>query len=169
MTSPLKPFHRSVSTSPFKINSCMPAKPSTSNLQNLSRKLFTIQDESDSDVSSTNSMTHRESSTSTASLQMKSTSDCSELIEEDKKQEGSKILECTLLKITINPRSYIVVPKSCYYLIKLIEEQARIPANHQYENETICYDTLFTLTWRHSFWLAFSTSWRIVVFHSFIL
>ncbi|GBP50111.1 hypothetical protein EVAR_17372_1 [Eumeta japonica] len=98
MTSPLKPFNQSVSTSPFKIKSCITAKPSTSMIQKYSRKLFTIEEESDSDISFAPSSTHRESSPSTISQQMKSTSDCSELIEEDKKQEASKILEYTLLK-----------------------------------------------------------------------
>ncbi|GBP23095.1 hypothetical protein EVAR_13115_1 [Eumeta japonica] len=107
MTSPLKPFNQSVSTSPFKIKSCITAKPSTSMIQKYSRKLFTIEEESDSDISFAPSSTHRESSPSTISQQMKSTSDCSELIEEDKKQEASKILEYTLLKITKNPRFYI--------------------------------------------------------------
>ncbi|GBO98519.1 hypothetical protein EVAR_111_1 [Eumeta japonica] len=107
MTSPLKPFNQSVSTSRFKIKSCITAKPSTSMIQKYSRKLFTIEEESDSDISFAPSITHRESSPSTISQQMKSTSDCSELIEEDKKQEASKILEYTMLKITKNPRSYI--------------------------------------------------------------
>ncbi|GBP65775.1 hypothetical protein EVAR_30833_1 [Eumeta japonica] len=130
MTSPLKPFNQSVSTSPFKIKSCITAKPSTSMIQKYSRKLFTIEEESDSDISFAPSSTHRESSPSTISQQMKSTSDCSELIEEDKKQEASKILEYTLLKITKNPRFYIGVPKSCYYLIDIIKEKTNIPANH---------------------------------------
>ncbi|GBP18671.1 hypothetical protein EVAR_14441_1 [Eumeta japonica] len=98
MTSPLKPFNQSVSTSPFKIKSCITAKPSTSMIQKYSRKLFTIEEESDSDISFAPSSTHRESSPSTISQQMKSTSDCSELIGKDKKQEASKILEYTLLK-----------------------------------------------------------------------
>lgn len=51
------------------------------------------------------------------------------MIQYDRKQEASKILECTLLKITKSPRSYIGVPKSCYYLIDLIEKHTNIPAN----------------------------------------
>ncbi|KAK9891855.1 hypothetical protein WA026_017343 [Henosepilachna vigintioctopunctata] len=126
MASPLKPSTSSVSTSPFKINnSNITAKPSLSNIQ----KLIKIEEESDTDISYTPSVTHRESSPST-SLQMASSSDCSELIEEDKKQEKSKILEFTLVKIMNNPRSYIGVPKNCSYVMDFIEEELRIPANH---------------------------------------
>ncbi|GBP02876.1 hypothetical protein EVAR_102684_1 [Eumeta japonica] len=106
MTSPLKPFNQSVSTSPFKIKSCITAKPSTSMIQKYSRKLFTIEEESDSDISFAPSSTHRESSPSTISQQMKSTSDCSELIEEDKnkKHQNSGI---HFAKNNKNPRFYI--------------------------------------------------------------
>ncbi|GBP40402.1 hypothetical protein EVAR_25254_1 [Eumeta japonica] len=106
MTSPLKPFNQSVSTSPFKIKSCITAKPSTSMIQKYSRKLFTIEEESDSDISFAPSITHRESSPSTISQQMKSTSDCSELIEEDKnkKHQNSGI---HFAKNNKNPRFYI--------------------------------------------------------------
>ncbi|XP_047034147.1 uncharacterized protein LOC124640422 [Helicoverpa zea] len=126
MTSPLKPSRQSVSTSPFKIKSNIAAKPSISNVQKLLKK----HEESDSDISYTPSVTHRDTSPSTISLQMKSTSDCSELIEEDKKQVNSKILELTILKITNNPRFYIGVPKNCFYLINLIAEKLHIPVNH---------------------------------------
>lgn len=121
MTSPLKLNLQSVSTSPFKVESCV---------TKASRKICSIEDKYDSDISYTPSVSHRESSPSIKSLQMICTSDCSEFIEEDKKQEASKILECTLIKIIKNPRSYLGVPRNCYYLIDLIEEQKSIPANH---------------------------------------
>ncbi|XP_041969402.1 uncharacterized protein LOC121726227 isoform X2 [Aricia agestis] len=83
MTSPLKPFRRSVSTSPFKVKNKITAEPSMSNVQ----KLLRIKEESDSDTSCYSpSVTQRDSSPSAIFLQMESTSDCRELIEEDKKQ-----------------------------------------------------------------------------------
>ncbi|XP_047021860.1 uncharacterized protein LOC124631486 [Helicoverpa zea] len=110
----------------FKIKSNITAKPSTSNVQKLLKK----EEESDSDISYTPSVTHRDSSPSTISLQVKSTSECSELIEEDKKQVKSKSMEFKFLKITNNPLFYIGVPKNCFYLINLIEEKLSIPVNH---------------------------------------
>ncbi|XP_037872296.1 uncharacterized protein LOC119629683 [Bombyx mori] len=130
MTSPLKPHTHSVSTSPFKVIRGNFTSPWTSKLHKPSRQIYPPEDQSDSDTSFTSSVMHRESSTSTVSLQMKSISDCSEMIQDDKKQEESKILQCTLFKITKSPRSYIGVPKSCYYLIDLIEKHTKIPANN---------------------------------------
>lgn len=129
ITSPLKPHLHSVSTSPLKINHCVNSNPSRSRVSVL-RRMFKNEEQSDSDTSYTPSVTHTESSPSTKSLQMESASDCSEMIEDDKKQEDLRILECTLKKITKNPRSYIGVPISCYYLINLIQEQTNIPSNH---------------------------------------
>lgn len=72
MTSPLKPNIQSVSTSPFKITRCSSTtNPSTSNLRNPSRKILAIEDQSDSDISYTPSVMHKESSPSTISIQMK--------------------------------------------------------------------------------------------------
>ncbi|GBO98772.1 hypothetical protein EVAR_254_1 [Eumeta japonica] len=100
MTSPLKPFCRSAFTSPFKIKS---TKPSISTIQKCTKKLIGFQDDSDSDISYTPSVAHSESP-SVTSLKIKSSSDCSELIEDDKKQEASRILAYTLQKIKKNPR-----------------------------------------------------------------
>lgn len=128
MTSPLKPFMQPASTSPFKVESCANTKPWRSRV-NISRKIFT-QEQSDSDASYSSSVTHSESLPSVTSHEVKSSSDCSEFIEYDKKKEASKMLECTLYKIMKNPRSYIGVPISCYYLVDLIQNQTNISANH---------------------------------------
>ncbi|XP_050677768.1 uncharacterized protein LOC126974350 [Leptidea sinapis] len=125
MTSPSKPFCRSAFTSPFKITS---TKPSISTIQKCSKKIG-FQADSDSDISHTPSVAHSESP-SVTSLKIKWSSDCSELIEDDKKQEASRILAYTLQKIKKNPRSYIGVPNSCYYLIDLIEKKLNIPTHH---------------------------------------
>ncbi|KAF5282051.1 hypothetical protein FQA39_LY00575 [Lamprigera yunnana] len=74
MTSPLKPQLHSASTSPFKIKHNVHSNPSI------------LTEQSDSDISYTPSVTHTESSLSTKSLQMKSASECSEMIEDDKKR-----------------------------------------------------------------------------------
>lgn len=122
MTSPLRPFCQSAFTSPFKkIKRSKTAKPSTSALQKCNKKLITLQADSDSDISFKPSVAHSES----PSLKMKSSSDCSELIEDDKKQEALRILGYTLQKIVNNPQSYIGVPKSCYFLIDLIEKMLK--------------------------------------------
>lgn len=126
MTSPLKPFCRSAFTSPFKIKS---TKPSISTIQKCTKKLLGFQADSDSDISYTPSVAHSDSPSVTC-LKIKSSSDCSELIEDDKKQEASRILAYTLQKIKKNPRSYIGVPNSCYYLIDLIEKKLNIPTHH---------------------------------------
>lgn len=47
-----------------------------------------------------------------------------------KKKESSQILEFTLIKISRNPRYYIGVPKNCYNLIDLLEENTDIPAKY---------------------------------------
>lgn len=121
MTSPLKPYLQSVSTSLFKITRCSSTtNPSTPNLHHTSRKILAIEDAID--ISYTPSVLHRESSPSTA--------DSSELMQDDKKQEASQILKYTLFKIIKNPRSYIGVVKNCYYLIGIIEENTNISATH---------------------------------------
>ncbi|KAL4706943.1 hypothetical protein ACJJTC_005212 [Scirpophaga incertulas] len=130
MTSPLKPDRQSVSTSPFKITRCTSQiKPTTSNIYKSSRKIFVSENHSDSDISYTPSITHGESSP-TISVQTKSFSDCSELIQDDKQKESTQMLQCTLLRIYRNPRAYIGVPKDCYYLIDLIEKNTNIPPIH---------------------------------------
>lgn len=59
---------------------------------------------------------------------MELSTDCSELIEEDKK-EDLKNLECTLKKITKNPPN-TGIPIGCYFSISLIQEQTNIPHNN---------------------------------------
>ena len=115
MTSPLKPHIHSVSTSPLKINQCFNSH-SSSFCVSLMRKI--------------SSVTYTESSRSTKSLQMESTSDCSEMIEDDKQQEDLIPLDCTLKKIKNNPHFCIGVPISCYYLINLVQEQTNIASSH---------------------------------------
>lgn len=119
----------SVGTSPFKVEISYNIRPSKCNFEKSSRKLFK-EEQSDSDISYTPSITHPESSPSIHSLQVKSSSDCSELIKEDKKQESSIMLECTIKKIMKNPRCYIGVPNSCIDLITIIQETTNIPVNH---------------------------------------
>lgn len=130
VTSPFKPSIQCVSTSPFKTENCTVTKPSTSSINKVSRKMFPIEDETDSDISYVPSLTRHESSPATKSREMISTSDCSELIDHDKKEEASTILKYTLIKVMKNPRSYLGVPKSCYFLISTIEQLTNIPANH---------------------------------------
>lgn len=130
MTSPIKPSLHSVATSPFKIKHCSvnsnSSRPSVNCLGKIVKKI----EQSDSDTSYTPSVTHTESSVSVKSLQMESTSDCSEMIDDDKMKEDLNALECTLKRIQKTPRSYIGIPKNCYYLVNLIKEQTNIPFNH---------------------------------------
>ncbi|XP_048487349.1 uncharacterized protein LOC119692329 isoform X1 [Plutella xylostella] len=125
MTSPLKPYLHSVSTSPFKIKHDVnnPSRPSI----NVLSKIVKQKEQSDSDTSYTPS---DEPSSSIKSLHMEFTSDCSEMLEDDKRTEDLNTLECTLKKIKKNPRSYIGIPLNCYYLVNLISEQTGIPFNH---------------------------------------
>ncbi|GBP46174.1 hypothetical protein EVAR_24581_1 [Eumeta japonica] len=119
MTSPLKPCLHSVSTSPFKIKHDVNSNPSRPSINVLSKIVKQIE-QSDSDTSYTHS---DEQSSSIKSLQMESTSDCSEMLEDDKRRDDLKALECTLKKIKKSPRSYIGIPLNCYYLVNLIQEQ----------------------------------------------
>lgn len=127
MTSPLKPLLRSISTSPFKIKHGVNSKPSRPS-KNVS--IVKQIEQSDSDTSYTPSVTHAESSISVKSLEVNSSSDCSEMLQDDKRSEDLIALECTLKKIKESPRSYIGIPLSCYYLINLIQKQTNIPFNH---------------------------------------
>ncbi|XP_048000118.1 uncharacterized protein LOC125237175 isoform X1 [Leguminivora glycinivorella] len=130
MTSPLKQDRQSVSTSPFKITRCTSKiKPTTSNIHISSRKIFVDEAQSDSDISYTPSIMD-EGTSQTISVQTNSTSDCSELLQDDKQKEAALMLQCTLLKINRNPRCYIGVPKDCHYLLGLIEEYTNIPPVH---------------------------------------
>nr|XP_026489582.1 uncharacterized protein LOC113396028 [Vanessa tameamea] len=126
LTSPLKPYSCSIATSPFKIESCGKPVISSSGVKHVIKKKMCIEYQSDSDISYAPSVSQRETSPSIQSLIMKSTSDCSELTEETKKEEGLNIIKYTILKIMKNPRSYLGLPKSCCYLLDLIEEQNSI-------------------------------------------
>ncbi|XP_046959359.1 uncharacterized protein LOC124536708 [Vanessa cardui] len=129
MTSPLKPSQHSVSTSPFKIKTIInsnPSKPSVTVLSKIIRKI----EQSDSDTSYTPSLAQPDSSPSTKSLQIESISDCSEMIDDDKKREDLNNLNCTLRRINNNPRAYIGIPLNCFYLVNVIQEQTGIPFEH---------------------------------------
>ncbi|KAF5304958.1 hypothetical protein FQA39_LY09432 [Lamprigera yunnana] len=89
MTSSLKPQLHSASTSPFKIK------------HNVNSNSSILTEQSDSDISYTPSVTHTESSLSTKLLQMESASDCSEMIEDDKKREDLRILECKTCNLNV--------------------------------------------------------------------
>lgn len=86
------------------------------------------EERSDSDVSLyTAPVTRLESSPSMHSLQPKSTSDCSELNESKKKVNMQRALQNTTEKIKNNPRFYIGIPKSCYYIIEIIMSELNLP------------------------------------------
>ncbi|GBP95136.1 hypothetical protein EVAR_68999_1 [Eumeta japonica] len=103
MTSPLKPCLHSVSTSPFKIKHDVNSNPSRPSINVLSKIVKQIE-QSDSDTSYTHS---DEQSSSIKSLQMESTSDCSEMLDDDKRRDDLNTLECTLKKIKKSLCSYI--------------------------------------------------------------
>ncbi|XP_026736463.1 uncharacterized protein LOC113500018 [Trichoplusia ni] len=63
-------------------------------------------------------------------LQVKSSSDCSEFTEEDKKLEAKENISNTIKKIEKKPRLYIGVPIKCYYLIDIIKDEINIPKHH---------------------------------------
>lgn len=129
MTSPLKPYLRDFSTSPFKIKHVVKSNPSRPS-KIISSKIVKKIEHSDSDTSYTPSVALTESSISIKSLKMESTSDCSEMVEDDKRREDLNTLQCTLNKIKKNPRSYVGIPLSCYYLVNFIQEETNIPLQH---------------------------------------
>ncbi|KAF9803398.1 hypothetical protein SFRURICE_007244, partial [Spodoptera frugiperda] len=97
-SSPLKPSIISSSTSPFKAEIIKKTYPSVSNLSK----------HSDSDISLyTPSVATHSCSSSVQSLQVQSSSDCSELIAEDRRLEVDKTLLHTIGKIEKKPRIYI--------------------------------------------------------------
>lgn len=130
--SPFKSSHKSVSTSPFQAKYSMTSsRPSGSSISKVSKKIFMEEERSDSDVSLyTPSVTRTESSPSTHSLQVKSSSECSELVEEKQKQKATDSIQSTINKIMKNPRFYIGVPKNCYFLIDIIMREINIPLHH---------------------------------------
>lgn len=95
-TSPMKTStFTCVATSPFKVQTCVDIKPTNCNFNKASRKILTVEEQSDSDISYTPSVIRPESSPSTHSLQIESTY---ELEKEDKKQEKLIILEYSIKK-----------------------------------------------------------------------
>ncbi|KAL4718001.1 hypothetical protein ACJJTC_004012 [Scirpophaga incertulas] len=109
-SSPLKPSITSSSTSPFKDKTIQKLCTSVSNINKVTRNILIEEEQSDNDIY-VPPMASYSSSSSVHSLQLKSSSDCSELIIEDKKLEAEKALTNTTKKIEKNPRFYLGVPK----------------------------------------------------------
>ena len=130
--SPLKSSLTSISTSPFKVDFySIKSMPTGSGVSKISRKILMEEELSDSDLSlHTPPVTHPESSPSTHSLQIKSTTDCSEIDEEKQKQKSVETVQNTIKKIKNKPRFYIGVPKNCYYIIDIIINEINIPEHH---------------------------------------
>ncbi|KAF9798468.1 hypothetical protein SFRURICE_012496 [Spodoptera frugiperda] len=129
--SPLKPSIISSSTSPFKAEIIKKTYPSVSNLSKVTRTVLNKEEHSDSDISLyTPSVATHSCSSSVQSLQVQSSSDCSELIAEDRRLEVDKTLLHTIGKIEKKPRIYIGVPSSCYYLIDILKAELNIPKHH---------------------------------------
>lgn len=127
-SSPFKSSVKSVYTSPFKVKYSMKSKPSGSGLAKISKKIILEECYSDSDVSLyTPPVIRTPFSPSTHSLQMKSSSDCSELLEEKQKQKSTDTIQNTIAKIMNKPRFYIGVPKNSYFLIDIIINETNIP------------------------------------------
>ncbi|KAF9791773.1 hypothetical protein SFRURICE_020172 [Spodoptera frugiperda] len=130
-SSPLKPSIISSSTSPFKAEIIKKTYPSVSNLNKVTRTVLNKEEHSDSDISLyTPSVATHSCSSSVQSLQVQSSSDCSELIAEDRRLEVDKTLLHTIGKIEKKPRIYIGVPSSCYYLIDILKAELNIPKHH---------------------------------------
>ncbi|GBP71471.1 hypothetical protein EVAR_103356_1 [Eumeta japonica] len=90
--SPLKPSTISSSTSPFKATTIKKSSPSISNVIKITRNILIEEEHSDSDISLyTPSVATCSRSPSVHSLQVKSSSDCSELIAEDIKLEVNEL------------------------------------------------------------------------------
>lgn len=126
--SPLKVSLTCSSTSPFKSEPIIKSRPSVSGLSNITKSILIQEEHSDSDIS----LYVPSIATKSSSLSMQSSlsSDCSELLEEDKKLKATEMLLNTIKKIEKKPRLYIGVPNSCYYLIDIIKEQINIPYHH---------------------------------------
>lgn len=129
--SPLKPTFISCSTSPLKAGTIVKSSPSVSGLQKIRRQILIEEEHSDSDISlNAPSVGTNSSSPSGHSMQAESSSDCSELIAEDRKLEANETIFNTIAKIEKSPRLYIGVPNSCYYLIDIIIDELNIPKEH---------------------------------------
>ncbi|KAL4715059.1 hypothetical protein ACJJTC_003210 [Scirpophaga incertulas] len=123
-TSPLNQPTKSISTSPFKVSELKPHVRPLLTHSNV-KKVMGNDDSSDSDVSLyTPSVAHSSFS--------KTSSDTSTIIGHDIKKEKNceLVLKSTLDKIEKKPQFYIGVPKNCYFLIKLIQENTGIPEQH---------------------------------------
>ncbi|GBP88514.1 hypothetical protein EVAR_64958_1 [Eumeta japonica] len=90
--SPLKPSKVSTSTSPFKSETIINLSPSMSGLSKITRNMSDEAAQSDSDNSLFVPSTSTTSCSPVHSLQVKSSSDCSEFIEEDKKVEAKETM-----------------------------------------------------------------------------
>lgn len=128
-SSPLKPSIKSSSTSPFKVETIQNSCTSVSGLTKVSRNVFIEEEQYDSDIYKPPEATCS-SSPSVDSLQVKSSSDCSELIAEDKKLEAEKALTNTIKKIEKKTRFYLGVPSSCYFLIDILKDEINIPKHY---------------------------------------
>lgn len=127
--SPLKPSIMSSATSPFKTETIKKLCPSVSNLSKVTRNILIEEEHSDRDIHLPLVATSS-SSPSVHSLQVKSSSDSSELIAEDRKLEAGKMLLNTIKKIEQKPRLYLGVPSSCYFLIDILKDEMNIPKHH---------------------------------------
>ncbi|KAL4707953.1 hypothetical protein ACJJTC_013744 [Scirpophaga incertulas] len=128
-SSPLKPSITSSSTSPFKNKTIQKLCTSVSNINKVTRNILIEEEQSDNDIY-VPPVASCSSSSSVHSLQLKSSSDCSELIVEDKKLEAEKALTNTTKKIEKNPRFYLGVPNSGYFLIDILKDEINIPKHY---------------------------------------
>lgn len=121
--SPVKPTLVSSFTSPLKGTTIKKSRTSAA----FARNLFGETEHSDSDVSL---YTRHSSQSPVHSSQIKSSSDCSELREEDRKIEATETVLKTIKKIQRKPRLYLGIPNNCYFLIDIIKETLNIPEHH---------------------------------------
>lgn len=128
--STLKPSITSSSTSPFKVTTYKKSRPSSSTIKKITRNILIPEEQSDSDISLVPSVSTNTSSPSVHALQVKSSSDCSDFLAEDRKIEAAETLLRAISKIEKQPRSYIGVPKNCYFLIDIIKDKLDIPKHH---------------------------------------
>lgn len=118
-------YSKTVSTSTFKVECAKLSGPSGSGI---SKKIFWEEENSNSDFSPLMSpVTHSGTSPSTQSLQSKS-SDCSEMVKV--KQKPIETAQIIINKIINKPRLYIGIPKSCYFLLDIINNKTNIPIEH---------------------------------------
>ncbi|KAF9405865.1 hypothetical protein HW555_013570, partial [Spodoptera exigua] len=115
-SSPLKPSITSIKT-------IKKICTSESNINKVTRNILTEEEQSDNDIYVA-PVASCSSSSSVHSLQLKSSFACSELV------AAEKALINTIKKIENNPRLYLGVPNSCYFLIDLLKDDYGIsPSN----------------------------------------